>query len=121
MKRGLTSFTPTALALAMLTVQVQADTNAGDSLEVITVTGYKQDVMNAPASISVIDAVELQNKAYRDVTQALQDVPGIFAENGPGSKGGTSEVSIRGMSSKYALILVNGKPQGSNQGYYNGY
>ncbi|MCV6623776.1 MAG: TonB-dependent receptor, partial [Cellvibrionaceae bacterium] len=47
--------------------------------------------------------------------------PGIFAENGPGSKGGTSEVSIRGMSSKYALILVNGKPQGSNQGYYNGY
>lgn len=121
MKLGTKELSLTLLAWTISTAVAQAQNTAVNEVEVITVTGYQQNLMDAPATISVIDQVDLKNKAYRDVTEALQDMPGIFSENGPGSKGGSSEVSIRGMSSKYALILVNGKPQGSNQGYYNGY
>ncbi|WP_167389965.1 TonB-dependent receptor domain-containing protein [Vibrio mimicus] len=89
-------------------------------VEVITVTGFQQKMTHASASISVIDSTQIENKAYRDITEALQDVPGIFAEDGAGIKGGSSEVSIRGLSADYSLILVNGKPQGSSQIYANG-
>mgnify|MGYP003675462513 CR=1 FL=1 len=93
-----------------------------DKLEhiVVTATGRDQLLVNAPASISVITREELEGKAYRDITDALQGIPGVSVEGGPGRKGGTAEISIRGMSSDYTLILVNGKAQGSSQSYYNG-
>ncbi len=96
------------------------------TLEKVTVTsasasGQAVDVTNAPASISVITREELEGKAYRDITEALQAVPGVYVDDGPSGKGGTEEISIRGMDSKYTLILVDGKPQGSGQGYYNGF
>lgn len=96
------------------------------ALTAITVTsasasGYATDVASAPASISVITREELAGKSYRDITEALQDVPGVYVDDGPSGKGGTEEISIRGMDSKYTLILVDGKPQGSGQAYYNGF
>jgi len=84
-------------------------------------SGRAVDVTNAPASISVIGREELEGKSYRDITEALQDVPGVYVDDGPSGKGGTEEISIRGMDSKYTLILVDGKPQGSGQSYYNGF
>ncbi|OBX33939.1 colicin I receptor precursor [Halomonas elongata] len=84
-------------------------------------SGYAVDPMNAPASISVVTKEELAGKSYRDISQALQDVPGLYLDEGPSGKGGTGEISIRGMDAKYTLILVDGIPQGSGQAYYNGY
>ncbi|MFP1679103.1 TonB-dependent receptor domain-containing protein [Alloalcanivorax sp. C16-2] len=84
-------------------------------------SGRAVDVTNAPASISVISREDLEGKSYRDITQALQDVPGVYVDDGPSGKGGTEEISIRGMDSKYTLILVDGRPQGSGQSYYNGF
>lgn len=84
-------------------------------------SGYAVDPAHAPASISVIDHDQLEDKSYRDIRQALQDVPGVYVDDGPTSKGGVGAVSIRGMDSKYTLILVDGKPQSSQQGYYNGF
>ncbi len=97
-----------------------------NALSTVTVTsasasGRAVDVTNAPASISVIGKEELEGKSYRDITEALQDVPGVYVDDGPSGKGGTEEISIRGMDSKYTLILVDGKPQGSGQAYYNGF
>ncbi|WP_136066568.1 TonB-dependent receptor domain-containing protein [Modicisalibacter radicis] len=97
-----------------------------ETLEPLTVTsasasGYAVDPVHAPASISVITREELQGKSYRDITQALQDVPGVYVDDGPTSKGGTGEVSIRGFDAQYTLILVDGVPQDSSQAYYNGF
>lgn len=94
-------------------------------LDEITVTsasasGYAVDPQNAPASISVVTSKDLEDKSYRDVQQALQDVPGVYLDDGPTSKGGTGEISIRGLDPKYTLLLVDGVPQGSRQAYYNG-
>ena len=88
--------------------------------QVVTVTGYSQNQSQAPASISVITKEDLQGKAFRNLTDALQSLPGVSVEGGPGRKGGNAAVSIRGMDSRYTLILVNGKAQGSRQAYYNG-
>lgn len=84
-------------------------------------SGTAVDPVNAPASISVISSEDLEKRSYRDITQALQDIPGLYVEDGPSGKGGTGEISIRGFDPKYTLILVDGVPQGSQQGYYNGY
>ncbi|UDL06267.1 TonB-dependent receptor domain-containing protein [Marinobacter sp. CA1] len=109
----------TAIALTSLSAAAQANTTSLPTL-VVTASGYEQEVAEAPASISVISREELESRAYRDVTDALQDIPGVGIEGGPGGKATTAEVSIRGMDSQYTLIMVDGRAQGSGQGYYNG-
>lgn len=72
---------------------------------VVTASGFQQKIQDSPASISVIPRQQIEDKAYRDITDALKDVPGVVVTGG----GSSSDISIRGMSSKYTLILVDGK------------
>ena len=84
-------------------------------------SGEAKDAASAPASVSVVTAEDLEGKAYRDITDALQAVPGVYVDEGAGSRGGSQEISIRGWDPKYTKILVDGRPQASRQAYYNGY
>jgi len=109
---------PTARVLTILTgsafplssALAQQDVKQLDNI-VVTASGFEQAVEDAPASISVIPRAELEKKAYRDVTDALKDVPGVVITGGASS----SDISIRGMSSAYTLILVDGKRQNSRE------
>lgn len=83
-------------------------------------SGVEKDLASAPASISVVGKEELEGKAYRDITDALQSVPGVYVDEGAATRGGNQEISIRGWDPKYTKILVDGMPQSSSQGYYNG-
>lgn len=76
-----------------------------DKIYVTTASGYQQKIEDAPASISVVTREQLENKAYKDVTDALKDLPGVQVTGG-GSK---SDISIRGMDAKYTMIMVDGK------------
>lgn len=67
---------------------------------VVTATGFEQKIQDAPASISVITKQQIEDKAYRDVTDALKDVPGVVVTGG----GSSSDISIRGMASQYTLF-----------------
>ncbi|WNL43167.1 TonB-dependent receptor [Halomonas sp. PAMB 3264] len=112
------------LTAALLIPQAYAQSESTE-LSTVTVTsaaasGYAVDPANAPASISVIGREELEGRSFRDITEALQSVPGVYVDDGPSGKGGTGEISIRGLDSKYTLILVDGVPQSSQQAYYNG-
>ncbi|RCX00927.1 ligand-gated channel protein [Marinomonas foliarum] len=78
---------------------------------VVSASGYEQQITDAPASITVVTQKELEKKAYRDVTDALKDVPGVMVTGG----GSSGDISMRGMSGKYTLILVDGKRQGSRE------
>ncbi|NLQ16464.1 ligand-gated channel protein [Marinomonas sp. M1K-6] len=78
---------------------------------VVSASGHEQQITDAPASITVITQQNLEKKAYRDVTDALKDVPGVMVTGG----GSTEEITMRGMSGKYTLILVDGKRQGSRE------
>ncbi|MFV0454946.1 MAG: TonB-dependent receptor domain-containing protein [Pseudomonas sp.] len=89
---------------------------------VVTATGYEQQLIDAPASITVIRKEQLEGKYYRDVTDALQDIPGVSIEGGAGGKLESTSINIRGLGEQYTLFLVNGKPLGSSgEAYYNGF
>lgn len=84
--------------------------------QVVTASGFSQQLKDAPASITVITREQLANKSFRDVTDALRSVPGVLVTGG----GSSSDISIRGMSSQYTLILVDGKRQDSRATRPNG-
>lgn len=77
---------------------------------VVSASGFEQKITEAPASISVISREELQQKRYNNLAQALGDVEGIDIGQGTGKTGGLN-ISIRGMESKYTLILIDGRRQ----------
>ena len=45
---------------------------------VVSASGYEQMLKEAPASISVIDREQLEKRFYRDLTDAMTDVPGSW-------------------------------------------
>ncbi|MGL6351514.1 MAG: TonB-dependent receptor plug domain-containing protein, partial [Aeromonas sp.] len=101
----MTILKPNKLALlicSLLTTQAYA---AEQEVMVVTASGFQQKIEDSAASISVITREQLEKRAYRDVTDALKDVPGVVVTGG----GSSSDISIRGMGSKYTLMLVDGK------------
>lgn len=95
----------------LLATQAHAAQPTKTETMVVTASGHEQAEITAPASISVITRDELENKYYRDVTDALKTVPGVTITGG----GDNKDISIRGMGSAYTLILVDGKRQSSRQ------
>jgi len=112
-----------SLAAAMLgmTGPAQAEeaaegtTNASNI--VVTATSRAQEVKDAPASISVITREELERLPYREITDALMEIPGVTVTPGEGN---SRDISIRGMSPQYTLILVDGKRLSSRETRTNG-
>nr|WP_254813959.1 ligand-gated channel protein [Salinivibrio sp. ES.052] len=92
---------------------IHAAEAAGQNTEtmVITASGFEQATAKAPASISVINRDQLEDRYYRDVTDALKRIPGVVVTGG----GDTTDISIRGMGSKYTLMLVDGKRTSSRE------
>lgn len=111
--------------LISLSTSVLAATNSDTDTMVVTASGFSQQVKEAPATISVITPEEIDNKPYRDVTDALKDIPGVTISGG----GDATDISIRGMDAKYTMILVDGKkvstretrPNGDNSGFEQGW
>ncbi|WP_293612984.1 TonB-dependent receptor [Ponticaulis sp.] len=93
--------------------------DADNKLEeiVVTASGRAQSVEQAPASISIIGREELERTPYREVTDALLDIPGVTVSSGEGN---SRDISIRGMSPQYTLILVDGKRLSAREARTNG-
>ena len=88
------------LALPALAVDDNADTM------VVTASATEQNLKDAPASISVITQEDLARRPVNNLKDVLQEIPGVQLTNeGDNRKG----VSLRGLSSSYTLILVDGK------------
>ncbi len=92
----------TTFVLAALTPHAYA---IEQEVMVVTASGFQQKIEDTAASISVVTREQLEKRAYRDVTDALKDIPGVVITGG----GSSSDISIRGMGSKYTLMLVDGK------------
>lgn len=73
---------------------------------VVTGTSVATNLIDAPASVSVVGQEKLQQRAVPDITEILRTVPGVNV--GFGSDG-TRGISMRGMGSGYTLILIDGK------------
>lgn len=105
------SFCFNRITLAAIATLVPGIAIAAEDVVVVTASGFEQTVKEAPASISVITRDELENKPFRDLTDALRDIPGVTITGGKGS----TDISIRGMGAKYTLILIDGKRQSSRE------
>ena len=86
---------------------------------VVTAAGYEQAVENAPASISTVDRETLEKRYYRNVTDALREIPGVIVTGGGAGDNGR-DISIRGLPAQYTLILVDGRRQNTRETRPNG-
>ncbi len=92
-----------------------AEAEAAQGEIVVTAAGYAQKIIEAPASISVLDRAELEEKRFGSLAEALQDVQGIDVGGEAGKTGGLN-ISIRGMPSDYTLVLIDGRRQNAPGG-----
>lgn len=101
------------MGLAMPIAAAEGD---NDDVMVVTASGVEQRFKDAPASISVITAEQLEKNigtAATDLTTILEQVAGVSKAIGTDVSTG---VQLRGMPAAYTLLLVDGKRIGSSNG-----
>ncbi len=96
---------------------VYADDAQINDVIVVTATQGEQTLLNAPASVSVIDFEEIIKIPATDITTSLQDVVGVNVRR---SGNGEASVSLRGLDPSYTLLLVNGKRVNSREALIRG-
>ncbi|MEP3114353.1 MAG: TonB-dependent receptor, partial [Nisaea sp.] len=107
------------VVVAIVATQVSAEEPIRIEPIVVTASGHEQVIKDAPASISVITRETLESHQYKNITDALRDVPGVIVTGGGAGDTG-ADISIRGMSSSYTLILVNGQRIDTRESRPNG-
>ncbi|HEB9332181.1 TPA: TonB-dependent siderophore receptor [Campylobacter coli] len=96
-------------AIGLLTSNAISQNVELDS-SIVSASGFAQDIKEAPATINVITKKELQSKPYRDIAEAIADIPGVdlYASKG---KTGSYNITMRGITG-YTLVLIDGRRQG---------
>ncbi len=101
----------TVLVAVPLDVIAQTNLNAQDGvvLDTIVVTPLRRatSLQRSTSSVTVIDKAEIERSASPDLQSLLQYYPGISITTN-GGQGSSSNLYIRGMSSKQTVVLVNG-------------
>jgi len=90
-----------------------ATTKLDDVTVVVSASGFEQNIEDAPATMSVITAQEIQKRSYSDITDVLKNVPGVFVTGG----GSNQSIMMRGMGDDYTLYLIDGKPMQNDQAF----
>jgi outer membrane receptor for ferrienterochelin and colicins len=107
----------TVLPLVAMSFPVFADDiDDPEDIMIVTASSIEQSLKDAPASVSVITAEQLEKnagKAATDLADILEEVAGISKAIGTDVSSGAQ---IRGMPAGYTLILVDGKRLGSSNG-----
>ena len=84
---------------------------------VVSASGIQQRIIDAPASISVVSAVELEQRPYITLIDAVRDLEGVDVGE-TSDKTGQRTISMRGMGSDYTLILIDGRRQNNHGDVY---
>ncbi|QKF65353.1 TonB-dependent receptor domain-containing protein [Campylobacter corcagiensis] len=88
-----------------------------DEIEVVSASGYAQQLIDAPASISVIKGEDLQKRPVKDIGEMIEEIPGV--DTSVHGNSGLRSFNIRGFGPKYTLILIDGKRQNAVDGMYS--
>lgn len=107
---------PAMAALSSVPAFAGTVVDADDTI-VVTAAGFEQKVTEAPASISVITAEDLENRPYMTLLDAVRDLEGVDIGE-TRDKTGQGTISLRGMGSDYTLILINGRRQNNHGNIY---
>lgn len=103
------------LLLAQDAVSSTSDVESEAEAEPVIVSATRTDIPldQSPASASVIDSQELEQKQIERVSDALREVPGLSVVQ-TGSPGQLTSVFTRGLRSEHTQVLLDGVP--INQG-----
>lgn len=106
-----------AAALPMIAEAAEGapEAEAPSDAIVVTAAGYEQNIVEAPASITVLGREELQERRFGSLAEVLMDVQGVDVGGEAGKTGGLN-ISIRGMPSDYTLVLIDGRRQNAPGG-----
>jgi outer membrane receptor for ferrienterochelin and colicins len=110
-------FRPALLAAAVALALAPALSPAQEPRElsrvVVTAGGFEQELVEAPASISVITREELERKQVRNLAEALSGIEGVNVNtlDARSNKTGNQTISLRGLPSEYTLVLIDGRRQ----------
>lgn len=102
-------------ALALLIAKAGAEPAATEKV-VVTASAAAQSITNAPASIAVVTAEDLHAKPIQDISDALQHVEGVTLSR----SGNQRTIQLRGLSSAYTLIMIDGKRVNSSSSMFRG-
>lgn len=101
--------------LSPLSAAIAADAASTLPTTVVSATGYQQQALRAPVSITVVEQGEIQRKPVSDLAEVLRDIPGVdIVDSGVA---GMKRISLRGESSRRVLIKVNGQPIPDHSNY----
>jgi outer membrane receptor for ferrienterochelin and colicins len=107
-----------ALAVALLSggasAQTNADTAAATQTIVVTATRAPMLSNDAPAALSVVTRRDIEARGADNVFEALRGETGLSLQGR--AVGGRKVLSLRGMDSRHALFLVDGKRIGASDG-----
>lgn len=104
--------------LSSLSITINAaNENAELEAIVVTASGTSQIVKNAPASISVINASTLASSPIMNVADAIKSTTGVNINGGNVNR---EDISIRGLSGDYTLLMTNGRRQNARESRPNG-
>jgi len=104
-----------AIAGASPAVQAQAASVELDEI-VVSAAGHEQEMLQAPASIGVISRSDIENRSYRDVTDVIEDLPGVVVSGG----GSRKDITIRGLPAQYTVLMVDGRNVSGRESQPNG-
>ncbi|BBM67376.1 TonB-dependent receptor [Vibrio alfacsensis] len=83
-----------------------------DEQLVVTATRTQMELKDAPASISVITAEDIENDPGITLADIVSNATSVESDF-DSTRAGRQQISIRGMDSKYTLIMVNGRRMSS--------
>lgn len=83
---------------------------------VVTASTRAQRIEQAPATITVVSAQQLESRAYVDLFDAVRDVEGVSVSGGSNFQ----DIFIRGLPGAYTLTLVDGRRQSTRDARVNG-
>ncbi|MFA0698227.1 TonB-dependent receptor plug domain-containing protein, partial [Vibrio sp. 10N.222.49.C9] len=86
---------------------------------VVTATHTETSVIEAPATISVITEEELMAEPGTALNDLVKNIAGVESQV-DGGRAGREMISIRGMDSKFTMILINGRKISSSNAIFRG-
>ncbi len=106
--------TAIAFAAALLSGAVFAQDTAPTQTIVITATRFAMLSTDAPAALSVVTRRDIEARGADNVLDAIRGETGLSLQGR--AVGGRKVIGIRGLDSRHALFLVDGKRIGASDG-----
>ncbi|PMJ99542.1 TonB-dependent receptor [Vibrio sp. 10N.261.55.A7] len=113
---------PLALFIAStlaLPAYAASETEKFDEQMVVTATRTETTIAKAPASISVITEEDILSEPGLALNDLVKNVAGVESQM-EGGRAGREQVSIRGMDTKFTMILIDGRKLSSSNAIFRG-